>query len=788
MNIWRIKDRILLSALLPGLLIAVLLYLYLISTQQDFYDELTTARGITITEQFASAIEYGVLTGNRGLLEDLTKALLHNRHISGIAITDAEEHILLSVGSLASRYALPHEFAESSALCLYGADSLIFCAPIYPTELETEDFRDENQTPSQRVIGYVSIELSTAPVTERRRQAAMRALSITLLVLFISALVATRIARHIAQPIESLTQTVHEVGKGHLDKRVSSESNSEIGQLQRGVDAMIASLKLNQEQLQGRVHDATAKLQSALKELEQKNHDLERQRRHAEEASLSKSRFLANMTHEIRTPLNGILGMLSLLQDTRVDPQQKNYLHHLGLATKSLRALIEDILDFSRIEAGKLTLDKREFNPLELIDEVVMMLSPQAHEKGLELILDITPGFPTRLTGDPLRLRQVLINLIANAIKFTLHGEVLVACHYQAEPAPAHGRLHVEVCDTGIGIPQDKLATIFDSFTQVDDKHTRAQSGTGLGTAIARELIRLMGGRIGVQSEEGVGSRFWFELPCQEPGSTLAPVTSQHLLLLEQNRHHARAIAHAAASLGVTLSKAADTEEAVRLIQQGLDTDTPIAAVLLAEQGTTPHHLDTARQLRQRFAARCPQLVHLGVAGLATDPQAFDQLLTKPLTLHGLARLIASLEAASGSGQNATPAQGKQPPAGLRILVAEDNSINALVISSFLEKLGHTVRVVRNGLEALAAMEAEGFDVVFMDMRMPEMDGLQATRRWRERENSGHHLPIIALTANATTQDRKACLESGMDDFLAKPIEQEQLAQLLAGYRPQASA
>ena len=789
MKIWRIKNRILLSALLPALSIALLLYLFFVNAQHSFFDELSVNRGITITEQFASAVEYGVITANTGLLDELGRTLLNDQDIVGVSIVDIDGNILLRRGYIDVGKTINRNALTVATLCLEDIEHLVFCAPIYATQLETDDFASADSNNSAKTaVGYVAIALSTIPVNQRRDQAILRSLGITLLILLITAFIVIRIAAQIAKPIESLTRSVYQVGSGHLDEQIIAESNSEIGQLQEGINLMINSLKHNQDELQGRVDRATAQLQNALDELERKNSDLLQQRKQADAANQSKSHFLANMSHEIRTPLNGILGLQLLLEDTPLNQQQQNYLYHLDLATKSLRALIEDILDFSRIEAGKLTLNLQPFNPVDVIEDAVLMLAPQAHEKNLQLVVDTAADFPRRLNGDPNRLRQVLINLIANAIKFTPQGEVIVNCLYLDRAAEdAHGHIRLEVHDTGIGIPRDKLPGIFDSFSQVDDDHTRPQGGTGLGTAIARELILLMGGQIDVHSEEGKGSCFWFEIPAvaaAQDDSQIRPAdTAAHnLLVLEHHQAHAQAMRHCGESLGITITVLTTASELDGALQKAIDAGQPIDAVFLAETTRKSSQTGLDRHLRETFAAQCPPLVHLTLTSGDTEPALFDYQLNKPVTSRGLHKALCRFTGDDEKACSLSSLLGSSAQPSIRILVAEDNTINALVISSFLEKQGHEVVVVNNGHQALAAMEGENIDLVFMDMRMPEMDGLTTTRQWRDREGRASHMPIVALTANATTQDRSACLEAGMDDFLAKPIEPEQLAAILSRY------
>jgi two-component system sensor histidine kinase/response regulator len=636
------------------------------------------------------------------------------------------------------------------------------------------------------VAGFIPVETLTAPALPIRDNTV---LVVALALAFIGGL-ALLVSRHVVSPLQRLTRVFEQIQGDTIDwsMRLRTTRHDEIGELMRWFDAFLDNLE-------------------AKRRIDK---ELVRAKEAAEAASQAKGEFLANMSHELRTPLNGIIGMTTLALETDLSDEQREYLSTVRVSGDGLLMLVNDILDYSKLEAGKLRLERSELRLRNELGAVLRTLALLAHQKGLELVCDVAPDVPDALIGDSQRLAQILINLVGNAIKFTERGEVVVLVEVESQREDAVV-LHLAVQDTGIGISPDKQQVIFEAFAQADASTTRRYGGTGLGLAISSRLADMMGGRIWAESELGKGSTFHVTmcmgLPERAPGPLLHEDSEPHavrllaevrglaasmgdipVLVVDDNASARRALVGMLQRLGMRPSAADSGAAALEVLERAVKEGAGFELVLLDARMPDMDGFAVAERI-----ARAPLLARHVVMMLGIDElnanvtrchaMGLGRYLTKPIRTADLTAAIAGIlhEMRSQAGKGVEALEGHDSDR-LRVLLVEDNLINQRVATALLERQGFAVRVASNGAQAVDewSLNPEGFDVVLMDVQMPVMDGFQATAAIRAKEReTGRHVPIIAVTAHTRSANRDRCLAAGMDGYIEKPIQAGELYQTI---------
>ncbi|PVZ16336.1 MULTISPECIES: ATP-binding protein [unclassified Pseudomonas] len=775
-----IRGRVILLAMAPACGMAVVLGGWFTWVQQNELRAELLRRGELVCEQLAPLVSRGLTGQDNKLLDRIAAQALEQPDVRSVSFLDTDRNLLAHAGP-----SMLNPAPTGNALRLLqlsGNDATRYLQPVLTHHRELAGAPAAGE--QDQLLGYVEVEVShTSMLLRGYRMFFASTLLIgggLLLILF----AAMQIARSIAQPLSRIKEAVAQIQDGKFDTRLEPMGSQELDELARGINRMAASLRSANEELQHSVDQATEDVRQNLETIEIQNIELDMARREALEASRIKSEFLANMSHEIRTPLNGILGFTHLLQRSELTPRQLDYLGTIEKSADSLLSIINEILDFSKIEAGKLVLESTPFNLRDLLQDTLTILAPAAHAKGLELVSLIYRDTPLALVGDPLRLKQILTNLVSNAIKFTREGTIVARAMIEDDDEQS-AQLRISVQDTGVGLSTQDIQALFQAFSQADNSLSRQPGGTGLGLVISKRLVEQMGGEIGVDSTPGEGSTFWFSVPLPKASDDIEDLPPRSLAgrraaVFEPHDLARQALEHQLEDCGLQVTSFLSLERMADSVGAAHDAGQPYDVAVL---GVSRAQLEPERlraYLRELAAHGCLPLVLCPTNEVAqfqtVVPDPHRQLHPKPPCNRALRRALSeSFGARAGVAGAALP----HPERSARILCVDDNPANLLLVQTLLQDMGAEVTALDNGEAAVSQVRQQPFDLVLMDVQMPGLDGRQTTeliRQW-EAEQGRSALPIVALTAHAMANEKRALLHSGMDDYLTKPISERQLAQ-----------
>ncbi|CAK3220660.1 Hpt sensor hybrid histidine kinase [Vibrio crassostreae] len=784
MTRYGLRARVITLTLAPTLIIGLLLSAFFSFNRYQDLEGQVVNTGTSIIEPLAIASESGMKLESRESVRQLI-SYAHRKNsklVRSIAVFDERHELFVTSNfhpdfeSLTYPKDKPIPHLSSSNLL---DNTLILRTPIIA---EGQYINSANgQSQANQAIGYIAIELDLSSLRLQQYQEVFSAFLVLILGLGLSGVFAFRLMHDVTQPITHMKNMVDRIRRGHLDVRIEGKMHGELDSLKNGINAMAVSLSEYHVEMQHSIDQATSDLRETLEQLEIQNVELDIAKKRAQEAARVKSEFLANMSHELRTPLNGVIGFTRQMLKTHLSNSQTDYLQTIERSANNLLSIINDILDFSKLEAGKLALENIPFEFQASLEEVVNLQATNAHEKGLELTLKIDPKVPPGVVGDPLRIQQILTNLVGNSIKFTERGNIDISVELRSQ-SEDNIELQFMVRDTGIGISERQQAQLFQAFSQADASISRRYGGTGLGLVITQKLVSQMGGEISLTSRLHQGSTFWFTLRLS---TTDMPMTElietqclqdKQLLLIEPNMQAA------------SITQQILTQEGLVVTYRSVmpDETTSYDYVLLNLAANQEYQFDTvsgwaigAKKIAQNVIIGTPS------TELALGEQLMKevdvQCITKPLSRKKLLQTLVSNQAPTLIAPAIeTHSEEKLP---LTVLAVDDNPANLKLITALLKERVETVISCTSGQQAIDKATDTQFDIIFMDIQMPQMDGVTACKNIKKLANNAN-TPVIAVTAHAMIGERDRLLEAGMDDYLTKPIEEHVLQQVLIHWSP----
>lgn len=777
-----IQNRILFIALAPVLVFGIAFTAWFTKNDMDQQTNAFHNRTETAVNRLADALSLPLQEGRTELVHALLRRALNERDARAVRLFDPFGSEWLESGPTMRGPAYPYSIQDTNRLTRYHTQSTLrYLIPVYPpADLQ---LRMSTSAPT----GWLEIEFDYA----NTQVAHYRTLLINLMILSMGLIAVSGLAvwlsREISRPVRNMIATVDAIREGNLDARVDLKANGELHDLEVGINSMAETLRDAYEEMQNSVEQATEDLRETLETIEIQNIELDMARREAQQANQVKTEFLANMSHEIRTPLNGIIGFARLLAKSNLTRKQEDYISTILSSSQGLLTIINDVLDFCKIEAGKLMLDNRSMNLRETIEDVLVMLAPASQAKQLEVVSLYYSDVPEQLITDPLRLKQVLTNLVNNAIKFTPKGSIVVRT--MIEQAQGNKLMvRISVTDTGIGLSKAEQKALFHAFTQADSSTAREFGGTGLGLVISKRLVEQMGGDIGLESQKDEGSTFWFNIkaevaPAIQQPPKLTDLSGFTLAVVEPREMSQLALRHQAELWGMECLVMNQLDELHQHLKQPDTVRPDMALVDVSGFGNDDSLYRQILHIEREL--HCPTLVLATTRDEDISYKLLEQgakhYLSTPVRYNQLYQTLVAMlrpEKAGKVDENSSLALGLVRST-VRVLAVDDNPANLKLIITLLESIGVQVDGARNGEDAVKAVQNAQYDLIFMDIQMPGMDGKQATRRIRQMEPAQARVPIIALTAHALAEERQSMLDSGMDDYLTKPVDEDQLHRTL---------
>lgn len=789
MTNYSLRARMMILILAPTVLIGLLLSIFFVVHRYNDLQRQLEDAGASIIEPLAVSSEYGMNLQNRESIGQLI-SVLHRRHSDIVrAISVYDDHNRLFVTSnfhlAPSQMQLPAgaPFPRRLSVDRHG-DIMILRTPIISESYSPDESAIADAKNTKNMLGYVALELDLKSVRLQQYKEIFISSVMMLFCIGIALIFGWRLMRDVTGPIRNMVNTVDRIRRGQLDSRVEGFMLGELDMLKNGINSMAMSLAAYHEEMQHNIDQATSDLRETLEQMEIQNVELDLAKKRAQEAARIKSEFLANMSHELRTPLNGVIGFTRLTLKTELNPTQRDHLNTIERSANNLLAIINDVLDFSKLEAGKLILESIPFPLRNTLDEVVTLLAHSSHDKGLELTLNIKNDVPDNVIGDPLRLQQVITNLVGNAIKFTESGNIDILVEKRAL-SNTKVQIEVQIRDTGIGIPERDQSRLFQAFRQADASISRRHGGTGLGLVITQKLVNEMGGDISFHSQPNRGSTFWFHIHLDlNPnviidGPSTACLAGKRLAYIEPN----------ATAAQCTLDLLSDTP--VEVVYSPTFSALPLAhydimilsvPVTFREPLTMQHErLAKAASMTDFLLLALPCHAQINAEKLKQGGAA--ACLLKPLTS---TRLLPALTEYCQLNHHPEPLLMDTSKITMTVMAVDDNPANLKLIGALLEDKVQHVELCDSGHQAVDRAKQMQFDLILMDIQMPDMDGIRACELIHQLPHQ-QQTPVIAVTAHAMTGQKEKLLSAGMNDYLAKPIEEEKLHNLLLRYKPGAN-